>query len=81
MDFDKYKAEWVKGDHKGNRNREAAAENLFKEDLGKEFGWSGKILDAIYEFAWREGHSAGYSDIYSYFSDISDVAKVVKENS
>jgi hypothetical protein len=29
--------------------------------------------DAIYSYAWQEGHSSGYSEVYQYLSDISEL--------
>lgn len=74
MDFDKYKSEYIRKDHAGNQKRSNDAIGLFKKDLGEEFGVKGRMLDIIFDYAWREGHHSGFSEVYSYFAELDQFA-------
>lgn len=74
MDFTKYKSEYIKGDHEGNRRRNREAIDLFKKDLSEEFGVKGKMLDVIFEYAWQEGHHGGFYEVYGHFEELEKFA-------
>ncbi len=51
-------------------------EGLFREALFEEHGVStNPKRDKAYAIAWEHGHSAGFSDVASYFSDLVELIK------
>ena len=48
----------------------------FRTDIFREFGVDGNPKkDKCFSIAWEHGHAYGYSDVYSYFSDIVELIK------
>jgi len=46
----------------------------FKHDALDEFGLlNHPKADKIFAYAWEQGHSAGYSEVYNYLSELSDL--------
>jgi len=69
------------------REEESNLTNEFRNDSRKyiEYKLNKRIsnlsLDAIYNYAWSEGHAYGYSEIFSKLNDIIDLAEILlKEN-
>jgi hypothetical protein len=75
MNFDNYVPQYIKGDHRGNQHRAQVARDLFKRDLGKEYGWEGKRLDILFDYAWQEGHAYGLVEVDSHFRTLSDMMR------
>jgi|WetSurMetagenome_2_1015567.scaffolds.fasta_scaffold00157_23 hypothetical protein len=49
-------------------------DNAWKKSLYKEFGvLENPKSDKCYSLAYEHGHSSGYSDIYSYFSEFVEL--------
>lgn len=56
--------------------REHAERTKHKNDLAKKFDLVGHPkLDQLYDLAWEFGHSSGYSEVATYFADISVLLK------
>lgn len=48
----------------------------FEIDLAEEFGISAHPKrSTLWQIAWDLGHSAGYTEIFSYYSDLSRLLK------
>ena len=46
----------------------------FRRDLFEEFGVTDHPkADKMYGYAWEKGHAYGFSEVYSYFSDIVEL--------
>ena len=46
----------------------------FRDDLEEEFGMKGHPkADILYSKAYEHGHSSGYSDIFSWYSDLHEL--------
>jgi hypothetical protein len=60
-----YKA--AKGNYRAETSR---LHDKFKADLEEEFGVVGNPkADLLFSIAWEHGHSAGYSEVYNYYSE------------
>lgn len=56
------------------REETARLENKLKEDLFKEAGITDNTkAEKLWEKAWGNGHSAGYSEIYTSFYDLLEL--------
>lgn len=50
--------------------------DLFKADLLEEHGVTNNPkADKCFELAWSEGHSAGFSEVASYFEEFVELIK------
>ena len=55
---------------------EVRLHNLFRQDLEAEAGTSNNPKkDLLFEKAWEFGHSAGFSEIASYYFDLAELVK------
>lgn len=57
--------------------RKDAIYDVFTEDQIKNFP---KTVNAIYNYAWDHGHSAGLYEVYLILSDISNILGFVGED-
>lgn len=48
----------------------------FKADVLEQTGWSRhRKADAIFEYAWREGHAGGYGEVAMILFELAEVFK------
>lgn len=53
---------------------EGRLHNLFKADCLKEVGLENHPKkDKIFSYAWQKGHSSGYSEVFYYLSEVSEI--------
>lgn len=56
-------------------------DNEFRAELEQEYlgeqTLSAKQRDAVWDFAWREGHSGGYGDVRNKYIDLVDFAIIL----
>jgi hypothetical protein len=52
-------------------------ESAWKETMlnNDGFGLSAKAQEAVFEEAWEQGHSSGYSEVEVYFSELANLAR------
>ena len=64
--------------HKG----ESAATDLFRSELLKDNGMdpNDEFANVLYNKAWSDGHSSGYSDVLSCFVDLLPIWEHVQKN-
>lgn len=65
-----------KADKSAYRTEEVRLEKLFRNDLVvdlAERGVPGPCCVGTVDYAWREGHSGGYTDVYSHAVEIAAV--------
>lgn len=54
--------------------REGDIFNVFKEDVLKEVGLLGHPnADKAFSYAWENGHSSGFENVYNILCDIADI--------
>ena len=59
-----------------HREREAELNMLVKSDLEAQHGIVGHPkADKLWSLAWDAGHSAGYSDVITYYEDFVELLK------
>ena len=46
-----------------------------REELGYEKLYSTEGLNALENYAWQEGHSAGWSEVWGYLVDLVELAE------
>ena len=57
-------------------DRSNVLEHQFKLDLIAEFGLTNNPkAEKCFALAWNYGHSAGYSEVYNYFSELVELIK------
>jgi hypothetical protein len=50
------------------------AQKQFQADLEEEFGTGNYAKkDEVFDYAWSEGHSSGYYDVYHKYADLVDL--------
>jgi hypothetical protein len=55
-------------------NETCRLEEIFRSDALKEVGLEGhECADRAYSYAWEQGHSCGYSEVFNYLLDIAEV--------
>ena len=55
--------------------KQAAEEQALKAKLETEFaeGWGPATKKAVWNYAWEEGHSSGYSEVRIYYENLAGV--------
>jgi hypothetical protein len=60
------------------RRLEAARRAEHAEEMAATYlpGLPEAVTDKVYEYAYQQGHSAGYPDIESYYADLVEVIEI-----
>lgn len=71
-DFVEARAAW--------QRRDNALVEAFWNDVAEDYGWdrSDAFVQKIEGIAWRNGHSGGFSDVYSELSDLAELYDIYK---
>jgi hypothetical protein len=75
-DMEKYEADRVvfEEDRRKYNEKTVEVDEQFWKDVFDDFGISQKHPKAalLRRLAWQQGHSAGYSEVYNYASELAD---------
>lgn len=75
-----YREECETVDDKNRKNLKKIKES-FKTDLVEDLGWGWMTeaqLNKVLDYAWEEGHSGGFGNVYSVASGLDDILELFR---